>query len=127
MQSKPDAGGLIRIAFLEREIATAQNELGRLQSPSGTIKEVIKALERKILDMGGSWLLAQKSKVNGLKLHINIANEGITKAEVAMVKAEKDLVKFKGSIASNWQSLESVEIELGKLSESLQEVKDLHR
>ncbi len=88
---------------------------------------MIKALERKILDMGRSQLLVQKSKVNGLKLRINVANEGITKAEVAMAKAEKDLVKFKGSIASNWQSLEGVEIELGKLSESLQEVKDLHR
>ncbi len=123
-QSEPDAGDLSRIAFLECEIATAQDELARLQSPSGMIEEAIRALEREILDIGGSQLLVQKSKVDGLKLHINIANEEITKAEVAMAKAEKDSVKFKGSIASNWQSLESVEIEFGKLSESLQEVKD---
>ncbi|KAH9070762.1 RecF/RecN/SMC N terminal domain-containing protein [Lactarius deliciosus] len=123
-QSKPDAGDLSRIALLEREIATAQSELERLQSHSSTIEEAIKALEKKILDIGGSRLLAQKSKVDGLKLHINIANEEITKAEVAMAKAEKDSVKFEGNVASNRKSLEDVETELEKLSESLQEVKD---
>lgn len=123
-QSKPDSGDISRIALLEREIATAQSELEKLQSKSGTIEEAIKALEKKILDIGGSRLLAQKSKVDGLKLHINIANEEITKAEVAMAKAEKDSVKFKGSIASNRQSLEDIESELEKLTESLQEVKD---
>ncbi|KAH9032776.1 hypothetical protein EDB85DRAFT_2145344 [Lactarius pseudohatsudake] len=115
-QSKPGAGDLSRVAFLQREISTAQNELKRLQSPSGTIKEAIKALERKILDIGGSQLLAQRAKVDGLKLHIDIASEGITRAEVAMTKAEKDLAKHEGSIARNQQSLEGVEIELEKLS-----------
>ncbi|KAF8274355.1 RecF/RecN/SMC [Lactarius quietus] len=123
-QSKPDAGDISRIALLEREISTAQSELERLQSQSSKIEEAIKALEKKILDIGGSRLLAQKSKVDGLKLHINIANEEITKAEVAMAKAEKDSIKFKGSIGTNRRSLEDVEAELEKLSESLQEVKD---
>ncbi|KAI9430461.1 hypothetical protein H4582DRAFT_2086904 [Lactarius indigo] len=115
-QSKPGVGDLSRVAFLKREIATAQNELKRLQSPSGTIEEAIKALERKILEIGGSQLLAQRSKVDDLKLHIDIANEGITRAEVATAKAENDLAKLEGSIASNQQSLEGVEIELGKLT-----------
>ncbi|KAH9166583.1 SMCs flexible hinge, partial [Lactarius sanguifluus] len=122
--SKPDAGALSRIASLEREVATARNELDGLRSPSSTIEEVIKALEREILDIGGSRLLAQKSKVDGLKLHIDVANKELTKAEVAMAKAERDSVKFERSIASNRQSLAGVEIELGKLSESLQEVRD---
>ncbi|KAH9008859.1 SMCs flexible hinge [Lactarius deliciosus] len=122
--SKPDAGALSRISSLEREIATARNELEGLRSPSGTIEEAIKALEREILDIGGSRLLAQKSKVNGLKLHIDVANEELTKAEVAMAKAERDSVKFERSIASNRQRLAGVEIELGKLRESLQEVRD---
>ncbi|KAI9444561.1 RecF/RecN/SMC [Lactarius indigo] len=123
-QSKPDAGDLSRIALLEREVATAQSELERLQSHSSTIEGAIKVLEKKILDIGGSRLLAQKSKVDGLKLHINIANEEITKAEVAMAKAEKDSVKFESTVASNRKSLKDVETELEKLSESLQEVKD---
>ncbi|KAI9446965.1 SMCs flexible hinge [Lactarius psammicola] len=123
-QNKPDAGDLSRIAFLARQISTAQSELERLRSQSSTIEEAIKALEKKILDIGGSRLLAQKSKVDGLKLHVNLANEEITKAEVAMAKAEKDSVKFDGAIASNRKSLKEVEIEFEKLSELLQEVKD---
>ncbi|KAH9163388.1 hypothetical protein EDB89DRAFT_2078857 [Lactarius sanguifluus] len=113
--SKPDMGDLSRVAFLECVITTTQNELERLQSPLGAIEEAIKALERKILNIGGSQLLVQRSKVDGLKLHIDITNEGITKAEVAMAKAEKDLVKFEGSIASNRQNLQGIEIELRKL------------
>ena len=95
-----------------------------MQSRSGTIEAAIKALEKKILDIGGSRLLAQKSKVDGLKLHINLANDEITRAEVAKAKAEKDSVKLQGSIAGNQQGLMEVEAELEKLNESLQEVKD---
>jgi structural maintenance of chromosome 4 len=95
-----------------------------LQSRSGKIEEAIKALEKKILDIGGSRLLAQKSKVDGLRLHISLANDEITKAEVTKAKAEKDSVKFQGSIAGNRQGLTEVETELEKLNESLQEVKD---
>jgi len=98
--------------------------LESLQSRSGTIEEAIKALEKKILDIGGSRLLAQKSKVDGLKLHISLANDDITKAEVAKAKAEKDSVKLQNSTAGNRQALKEIEAELEKLNESLQEVKD---
>ncbi|KAH9953375.1 hypothetical protein BC827DRAFT_1248888 [Russula dissimulans] len=123
-QNKPDAGDLSRIASLEREIAAAERELESLQSRSGTIEEAIKALEKKILDIGGSRLLAQKSKVDGLKLHINLASDEITRAEVAKAKAEKDSVKLENSIAGHQQGLAEVEAELETLNESLQEVKD---
>ncbi len=122
---QPDAGDHSRIALLECEITTAQSELERLQTPSSTIEEVIKALEKEILDIGGSRLLTQRSKVNGLKLHIDIANEEITKAEVATARAEKDTVKLECSIASNQQSLEGVEIKFRKLGKlAVQEVRD---
>ncbi|KAI9511860.1 RecF/RecN/SMC N terminal domain-containing protein [Russula earlei] len=123
-QNKPNAGDVSRIALLEREIATVESELESLLSRSGTIEEAIKALEKKILDIGGSRLLAQKSKVDGLKLHISLANDEITKAEVAKAKAEKDTVKFENTIAGNQQGLMEVEVELESLNESLQEVKD---
>jgi structural maintenance of chromosome 4 len=60
------------------------------------IKEANKVLEKKILNIGGSQLVAQKPKVGGLKLHINTAKEDITKAEVAMTEAEKNSIKFEG-------------------------------
>lgn len=109
---------------MEREVASAQSELESLESRSGTIEEAIKGLEKKILDIGGSRLLAQKSKVDGLKLHISVASDEITKAEVAKAKAEKDSVKLESSITGNQEALGDVEAELEKLNESLQEVKD---
>ncbi|KAI9450035.1 SMCs flexible hinge [Lactarius psammicola] len=83
-----------------------QSELERLRSQSSTIEEAIKALEKKILDIGGSRLLAQKSKVDGFE-------------------APRQTSQTKRSPKrSNRKSLKEVEIEFEKLSELLQEVKD---
>jgi structural maintenance of chromosome 4 len=56
--------------------------------------------------------------VDGIRLHINLANDEITKAEVAKAKAEKDSVKFDGAIEA---SLAEVEAELGGLNRRLEE------
>jgi hypothetical protein len=69
---------------------------GSQKSGLSMIKEANKVLEKKILNIGGSQLVAQKPKVGGLKLHINTAKEDITKAEVAMTEAEKNSIKFEG-------------------------------
>jgi structural maintenance of chromosome 4 len=89
------------------------------------IEKAIQALENKILEIGGAKLLAQKSKVDGVKLHINLANEEITKAEVALAKAEKDTDKFKNSIETNTLALEEVEQDVAKLDQQLQECNDI--
>jgi structural maintenance of chromosome 4 len=88
-------------------------------------------LEKKILDIGGARLLSQKSKVDGLKLHINIANDEITKAEVAKAKAEKDVVKLEKSVQTNKDVLSEAEADLEELdremtecAQAVQEIKD---
>ena len=118
-QSKPNAGDVSRISALEDEITAATAELEQLQDKSGKISKAIKDLEQKILDIGGARLLTQKSKVDGIKLHINLANDEITKAEVAKAKAEKDSAKFDTSIDANKTALEEVETELENLSNQL--------
>lgn len=112
---------MARITSLEEEISQSTEELEELQEKTGAIEEEIKALEKKILDIGGARLLAQKSKVDGIRLHINLANDEITKAEVAKSRAEKDIVKFKKSIASSNESSQEVESELEELNEQLEE------
>lgn len=121
-QSKPNAGDASRISALEDEIATAIAELEELQDKSGKISKAIKDLEQKILDIGGARLLTQKSKVDGIKLHINLANDEITKAEVAKAKAEKDSAKLDTSIDANKTALEEVETELANLNNQLGEL-----
>ncbi|TFK56417.1 hypothetical protein OE88DRAFT_1741296 [Heliocybe sulcata] len=121
-QSKPDAGDLARISSLDKSIATTAEELEKLQKKSGSIEQAIKDLEKKILDVGGSRLLTQKSKVDGIKLHIQIASDEITKAEVAKAKAEKDSAKLENTMEHNTASLEEAEAELQDLVEQLAEV-----
>ncbi|KAF8079236.1 RecF/RecN/SMC N terminal domain-containing protein [Lyophyllum atratum] len=123
-QNKPNKGDLTRIQTLNSEITSAETVLDELQSKSGTIEDAIKALEKKILDIGGSRLLKQKSTVDGIKLHIQLANDEITKAEVAKAKAEKDSTKFDSAIKSNTTALEEAETELEELDAHLGELTD---
>ncbi|TDL26418.1 hypothetical protein BD410DRAFT_783474 [Rickenella mellea] len=120
-QSKPDAGDQARIATLEKEIAASTKELDRLHKDSGAIEKAIQDLEKKILDIGGAKLLSQKSKVDGIKLHITLALDEITKAEVNKAKAEKDSVKFEKAVEANKVQLEEVEAELEELNDQLKE------
>lgn len=110
---------------MEQEIAASTKELEELQAKSGEIEQAIKALEKKILDIGGAKLLTQKSKVDGIRLHINIANDEITKAEVAKAKAEKDLVKLDSTIETNTITMEEVEAELEELNAQLEQCSDI--
>ncbi|THH32819.1 hypothetical protein EUX98_g1311 [Antrodiella citrinella] len=129
-QCKPDAGDVARITVLEEDIATATETLDDLQEKTAAIEQDIKALEKKILEIGGSRLLAQKSKVDGIRLHINLANDEITKAEVAKAKAEKDSVKLQNSLETNQASLadaqhdiEELEAQLTQCNEYVDEVR----
>ncbi|KAL6304841.1 RecF/RecN/SMC [Sparassis latifolia] len=123
-QSKPDADDVSRFAALEQEIANSTAKLEGLQEKAGSIEKEIKVLEKKILEIGGARLLSQKSKVDGIRLHINLANDEITKAEVAKAKAEKDTVKLESSIETNSASIKEVEAEVKDLSAKLTECTD---
>jgi structural maintenance of chromosome 4 len=120
-QSKPDSGDIARISALEKDIAALTAKLQSLREKSKKIEDAIKDLEKKILDIGGAKLLTQKSKVDGIRLHINLANDEITKAEVAKAKAEKDTIKHKGTLETNGAALKEVEAELEELSGQLEE------
>ena len=78
-------------------------------------------MEEKILDIGGARLLTGKSKVDGLHLHISLANDAITKAELAKAKAEKDVKKLEGVITVNSASLAEITQDLQALEEKLEE------
>lgn len=118
-QNKPNQGDLKRISTLDAEIESATAELDQLNEKSGKIEQAIKVLEKRILEIGGSRLLGQKSKVDGIRLLINIANEEITRAEVARAKAEKDVGKLTASIESNGATYEEYQGEVKELEDTL--------
>ncbi|KAF7761320.1 hypothetical protein Agabi119p4_10729 [Agaricus bisporus var. burnettii] len=66
-QNKPNQGGLRRISVLDAGIESTVTELEQLSEKSGKIEQGIKVLERRILEIGGSRLLGQKFKVDGIR------------------------------------------------------------
>ncbi|KAG6878031.1 hypothetical protein C0993_000571 [Termitomyces sp. T159_Od127] len=118
----PSKGDLSRLKALEGEIAASTGELEEIQAKSARVEAAIKELEQKILDIGGSRLLKQKSTVEGIKLHINLANDEITKAEVAKVKANKDLTRYDTAVQSNTVGYQEAEAELEELDGTLEEL-----
>lgn len=118
-KTKPDSGDVARINVLDAEIDAATSKLEELEEGKSAIDDELKRLEKKIIDVGGARLLTQKSKVDGIRLHINLANDEITKAEVAKAKAEKDVKKLESVITTNSSSLEEVQEDLQKLEEEL--------
>ena len=121
-QNKPNTGDLARISALETEISASQAALDKLQGKTAQIEQDIKDLEKKILDIGGSKLLTQKSKVDGIRLHISLAIDEMTKAEMSKKKSEKDIVKLDGNLTTNKADLEVVEAELVDLVKTVEEL-----
>ena len=121
-QNKPNTGDAARVAKLDAKISESDAELEELQEKAGKIEQAIQILEKKILDIGGSKLLTQKSLVDGILLHLNLANDEITKAEVAKAKAEKDLLKLDKSVKAHSTSLEEADAELDSLNGQIDEL-----
>ncbi|KZT73247.1 hypothetical protein DAEQUDRAFT_703578 [Daedalea quercina L-15889] len=121
-QTKPDVGDVARVSALEKQIGAHSEELEELQERTEAIEQEIKGFEKKILEIGGARLLSQKSKVDGIRLHINLSSDEITKAEVAKAKAEKDSAKLESTIESNSTALEEVTAELEDLNGQIEEI-----
>lgn len=112
LQSKPDAADEKRIKALESEIASLSKETDKLREKSTAVSDQIKELQNKILEVGGIKLRAIQSKVATTKGLLDLANESITKSEVAQAKAERDAEKLDKAITTNTASLEEVNAEL---------------
>ena len=76
------------------------------------ISDQIKELQNKILEVGGVKLRAIQSKVATTKGLVDLANESITKIEVGLAKAERDVEKLEKALVTNKANMEGVNAEL---------------
>lgn len=111
-QSKPEAGDVKKISQLDKDVATLSKGLVQLQKESSSIETKIKALQEKILEVGGVKLRSQQTKVQDLRSQISHANDRLTKSEVGRAKSEKDAIKLGKAIEANTLALKLAEGEL---------------
>ncbi|KAF9003737.1 RecF/RecN/SMC protein [Hymenopellis radicata] len=124
-QNKPDAGDLARIKKLNADIKKWESELESLLENSSEIEAAIKDLEKRILDIGGSRLMAQRSKVEGVQFSINLLGDEITKAEVAYEKAGNDIKRLTASLKTNKADLVKAEEEMQVVETDLADIEEL--
>jgi structural maintenance of chromosome 4 len=120
----PSAADVQRQKRLQKDVESATATLDELRGKAAGISAEIAALEQKILDIGGTRLLKQKSAVDGLNLRIKLAHDEITKAEVAEGKAEKDAARHGEAIAANTAALAEVAQELEEAEAALETLHD---
>jgi chromosome segregation ATPase len=87
-------------------------ETDKLREKSSAISTEIKALQERILEVGGVKLRAIQSRVANTKGLLDLANEAITKAEVELAKSERDVEKLDKAIEANRSKMEEVDGEL---------------
>lgn len=107
------------MAILEREIKTAEKDLEKLKQRSQTIEAEIKQLQDQILAIGGIELRKQQSKVDGINQMIELENDKVTKAEVGVNKARKDIEKHGRVLDTSQKELKDIEVVLEKLKDDL--------
>ncbi|VDC03390.1 unnamed protein product [Peniophora sp. CBMAI 1063] len=123
-RSKPDAGDQKWIIELEKEHAQLLSSLDKLRSKSGAIEAEIEALNEKVKAAEGSKLLMQRSKVDSIKKYIDIATQEVTKAEVGLDKAKKDVKRLSSAARGHDQAIKDAKVEVEDLAEASEEVRE---
>lgn len=108
------------MAILEKEIKAAEKDLERLKQRSQTIEAEITQLQDQILAVGGIELRKQQSKVDGINQMIELENDKVTKAEVGVNKARKDIEKHTKVLDTSQKESKDIELVLEKLRDDLQ-------
>ena len=130
---------------LQEEINGLEKQIADLSENTTDLEADIKALQEKIMEIGGVELRGQKAKVDGLKAQIKTLQEEISGAEVEQAKQEKsrkknekgrddtvteieavseEIEKFEGGIAKSTQDLAATRKAAEEAQEALETKKE---
>ena len=93
--------------------------MDKLHAETAGIDNEIKALQEKIMEVGGVKLRSQKAKVDDFREQITALTDRITTCDVARAKNEKDCEKFANLMKSSEEELETLAEELSSLEEDM--------
>jgi len=108
-----------QISALEAKISKLTSDVDKLRAETAGIENEIKALQEKIMEIGGVKLRSQKSKVDDLREQLAALNDRITTCDVARTKNQKDCEKFAKIMKSGEEELETLVQELAELEEDM--------
>lgn len=114
--TKSDKG---RIFSLEKSIALTKKEISKLHAETADAEAEIKALQNKIMEIGGVKLRSQKAKVDGLKQQIDTLTDQASNAEVSKSKEEKQRAKHEKAHADAIKELLKLTAEAEKVEEDM--------
>ena len=104
---------------MESKISKLQADVDKLHAETAGIENEIKALQEKIMEVGGVKLRSQKAKVDDLRSQITALNDRITTCDVARAKNQKDCEKFTKLSTSSEEELETLAGELAAIEEDM--------
>lgn len=95
------------------------NDVSKLRAETSGIESEIKALQEKIMEVGGVKMRSQKAKVDDLREQIMALNDRITTCDVARAKNQKECEKHMKLIKSSEDELETIGRELASLEDEV--------
>jgi len=110
-----------RMKQLEGEIAERKREMEKLNKSTQALDDAIKALQGKIMEVGGIKLKTQKSKVDSLRESIDLANDKTTRLQVQLKTAEKAVAKVNAQLAQSEKEIKEMEKQLQELDSKVEE------
>lgn len=114
--TKSDKG---RLASLQKAISSADKELSKLHAETADVEAEIKALQDRIMEVGGVKLRSQKAKVDGLKQQIDTLNDQSSNAEIAKSKEAKQCAKHEKAHKDAVKELDKLANEAEKVEEDM--------
>ncbi|RKP27676.1 RecF/RecN/SMC [Syncephalis pseudoplumigaleata] len=118
-QAKPKKDTETRMKQLQKSMAKRSAEMEQLKQQTSVIEQDIKALQEKIMEVGGVRLRSQKAKVENIKEQMESCNEQAVRAQVARTKAEKDLQKAEAAVAANTAEVERIAEEIASIESEI--------
>ncbi|KAI5842556.1 RecF/RecN/SMC [Morchella snyderi] len=109
-----------RIRTLEQHVGALEAEIAGLHAETAGLEAEIRALQDRIMSAGGIQLRSQKGKVDGLREQLELASEQVAAADLARVKAGKNLSKAQRAHEAGVAELDAAAAELEALTGEIQ-------
>ncbi|KAM9318432.1 structural maintenance of chromosomes protein 4 isoform 2-T2 [Pholidichthys leucotaenia] len=109
---------------MEKSLEAFKKDYEAASSKAGKVENEVKRLHNLIVDINSHKLKAQQDKLDKVNKELDDCSSTITKAQVAIKTANRNLKKFEDSVACVQRELEENEKSMAELVEQLKKLED---